>query len=121
MSKQFEHQRESRRGDWHCLVQQEPWNLTTKVYLIKHKGNGHADMASIENGNLTMRDIKLVDDTKPLFELPYDAWQTILGIMGSTTPSVRVEVTDAELKATKYHLEDLRKLVFKEVPNESKE
>lgn len=115
MAQQFYAQREGRSGEWRCVVVNKPWGDAVDVYLMR-QANGVAEIASIgKDGLIETKQIKegAGAESKPLFTLNYFAWQSVLQAMGDIEPDIKKEVIDSELKATKYHLEDLRKLVFK--------
>lgn len=113
MAQTFNYTKENRLGDWHCIVTQEPWNDTVKVHLA-FRHNGKLQLAKIENGKVVLSDHKEDADSEPMFVLPYMAWETVLGAIGGIPSDIKQESVDAELKATKYHLEDMRKLALKE-------
>ena len=113
MARHFDYQKEASVGDWKCVTVQEPWNDVVKVYLMQARGNDRY-VANIEKGKMVLTLIKEGEiEHEPFLTLPYFAWQSVLETLGSITPDIKKEVVDAELLATKFHLEDMRKLVFK--------
>lgn len=111
MAQNFNYNKENKLGEFHCIVTQEPWNDTVKVYLAQ-RNNGKLSTASIEGGELVMTELKGGKESKPMLVLPYMAWETILGVLGGIPSDIKQESVDAELKATKHHLEDMRTIVF---------
>lgn len=108
--KNFEYSKESRNNEWHCVVHQEPWTDKVKIYLMYIK-DGSRQIAHCKNGEIELSDIKDSVSDEPFLILPYLGWQTLLQCLGGITPD-QVEIeTSSELKATKYHLEDLRSLL----------
>ena len=108
MAQEFFKNREGRSGDWRCVVYQEPWNERVLVYLIDQKNRKIAVFG--KDGDLEMVDAK-EGESKPSMKIPYYAFQSILLAMGDVEPDIKREVVDSDLKATKYHLEDMRKLL----------
>lgn len=107
MATQFQHNREGKSGEWKCVIFNEPWNDNTKVYLINES---QRKIATIEKGKVILKEA-VEGTSEPFMVLPYDAWQSILQAMGNIVPDEEERSTNGELKATKYHLEDLRKLL----------
>jgi len=106
----FQFSKESKVGDWRCVVHQEPWNDNAKVYLM-FDGNGKRKIAKLENGAVILKDFVEGAESKPFMVIPYLAWQSIISVMGAIIPDEAIVETGSELKATKYHLEDLRTLL----------
>lgn len=105
MAKQFEWNKVGQSGDWKCVVYNEPWNLSVKVFLINERDR---KVAKIENGQILLTDLK-EGVSEPFFTVPMPAWKAIQDAMGNVEP--QMILNDGELNATKYHLEDMRKLL----------
>ena len=107
----FQYSKESKNNDWHCVVHQEPWTDQVKVYLMYVK-DGIRKVAHCKDGIVELSDYKENSaDNQPFLILPYMGWQTLLECLGGITPD-QIEIeTGSELRATKYHLEDLRTLL----------
>ena len=103
---------------WEIKVIEQPWNLTVKIYLIQ-KGN-RAYLAHIRKGFLELEEIKQ-GHTEPeaTMVLPSDVWNLIKETMVDNKVREKNEV-EAELGATKYHLEDMRKLLKLNPPPHTK-
>lgn len=112
MIKNFQHTKEAKTGDWQCVVVQEPWDFNVKIYLM-FTGNGKKQIASVYNGGILLTDYEeeSVNPSKPFLTMPVDSWQTLLQCMSGIVPDEEEIETGSELKATKYHLQDLRKLL----------
>lgn len=112
MATSFSANKEGRAGDWKCVITNKPWADAVDVYLL-HESHGKFEIANLnKDGTVVMKELKEgADDSKPFFTLPYFAWQSVLQAMGDVEPDIKKEVVDSELKATKYHLEDMRKLL----------
>ena len=50
--------------------------------------------------------------SEPFLRIPQDVWQLIVDAATETTPPTKKERVEAELEATKRHLDDMRHLVF---------
>ena len=107
----FQFSKEAKNQDWHCVVHQEPWSDSVKVYLMYVK-EGVRKVAQCKNGVVELSDYKEGSaNSEPFLTLPYMGWQSLLECLGGIIPDqVEIETT-SELKATKYHLEDMRKLL----------
>jgi hypothetical protein len=98
------------RGNWEVIEQEQIGNWTVKVYLVLKDGP-RPQVAHIKDGFLEMTEIKEGEmEVKPTFDINMDAWRTLKGAMTDKKVREKNEV-EAELGATKYHLEDLRKLL----------
>lgn len=114
MAQTYWAQREAKVGEWRCVVTNKPWGEWVEVWLMR-QNNGINEVAFInQEGLIETKKLKEgdVDSHKPLMTLNYYAWQAVLSVMGEIKPDIEEEVVEAELKATKFHLEDMRKLVF---------
>ena len=100
------------RGNWEVIEQEQVGQWTVKVYLVLRDGP-KPQIAHIKNGFFEMQEIKDEDegvDIKPTLHINLDAWKTLKLAMVENKVREKNEV-EAELGATKYHLEDLRKLL----------
>lgn len=114
MATNFKQNLEGKSGDWRCIVIQEPWNNRVKIYLFQ-VANGRTMQSSIKDGKMELREIKEGQDPedKPLLQVSREVWQALSDTLREVIPNIEKNEVDAELKATKYHLEDMRKLIFK--------
>lgn len=98
------------KDNWEIKVIEQPWNLTVKIYLFI-KGY-KTSLAHIVKGNLEITEIKEggAKEPEPTMILPIDAWNLLKITMIDNKVREKGEV-EAELGATKYHLEDMRKLL----------
>jgi len=94
-------------------VNQKPgWDLW-EIFLVSRIGNDVYNHNVDKNGNLIAKKIIAgVSATEPLLRISGSLWGDIVKAISSDLPNVERDVIDADLKATKYHLEDMRKLVF---------
>jgi hypothetical protein len=111
MSTNYYNSREGVSGDFKCVVFNEPWSDSVKVYLMNTKSR---EIATIDkDGIIRFEEIEQGADSnnKPLFTMSYFAWQSILQALGSIEPDDKQAENNGRLKATQYHLEDLRHLL----------
>ena len=96
--------------DFKLTVYNQPWNNKKSVYITRYSGN---ITENFSNGEWKkVKEGFSFEDIKPAIELRESMWQELIDQLSrEIKPTAKAEV-DAELKATKYHLEDFRKLVF---------
>lgn len=95
--------------NWEIKVIEQPWNLTVKIYLFV-KGY-RTSLAHFVKGNLEMEEVKeSAIEPDATMILPIDAWELLKRTMIDNKVREKNEV-EAELGATLYHLEDMRKLL----------
>ena len=102
-------------GNWQIVVNPRPGSFEIEVWLINVE-SGKARIANVmKDGSLEFREIKDGDPlgNAPFLRVPQNVWELIVNAISEVTPPLKKEVVDAELTATKFHLEDMRKLVFK--------
>jgi hypothetical protein len=98
---------------WELIVQDSIGHLETKIWLVNKAGR-IPTIASFDKGQLVMTEYKDGVDFPPSLSLPYYAWKSIKSAMLDNQEREKSEV-EAELIATKRHLEDLRKIVSKKL------
>ena len=99
-------------GSWKAFVQPSPGRDSMQVWLVKHVGNEVYNTTIQENGELLMTHHNAGEVTKPLMELPRTAWKEVLDAFMEYQKPTPVSVLEKEMEATKYHLEDMRTLIF---------
>ena len=98
---------------WKVFIEKTPWNDSIKVWAGYRLPDGTFHNATMENGSMRFTGVKGGEmPADPLLVLPMDVWQMLVDATTETTPPTKREVIDSELKATKYHLEDMRRLIF---------
>ena len=105
---------------WMVSVRFQPWSDRVEVWIANRREGRGTDIYHFdERGNMIASELKEgVADPGPTMIINRFIWEGIKkSIQGIEELPDKKEV-DAELKATKYHLEDLRKLVFKKNDNE---
>jgi len=99
-------------GGWKVFVQRRGWSDIIAVYITERVGSV-VSLASInKDGVLVFSVVKDGDEEKPTFMLPSFAWQLLVDAITDTTPPTKKQAVEAELNATRVHLEDMRSLVF---------
>lgn len=109
--------RQIRKEDesWVIQVEPIPYSLNVKVWLLQKYPSGDIYNCNIDKGIMVMRKVEneVKDAPKPLMEVPERAWGLIVDAITESLGDKPKVVTASELEATKYHLEDMRKIVFK--------
>lgn len=96
---------------YEIIVQDRPWNWTFAIYLINRGGEG-VFLGRVNDGKLTWEKTKEgADEDEPTLLLNHDLWEIMKQTMTEKHERDKHTV-EAELGATRYHLEDMRKLVF---------
>ena len=104
---------EVRKGDWILRIDPVPWSDMVRVWLVCKTPKGAANSA-IKDGRLELTEVEGgLDNPLPLMEIPSQIWEAFAEATQETVEPIKQEIVDAELKATKYHLEDFRSLIFK--------
>jgi len=94
---------------WEVIVTNKPWNMSRDIYLIER--GYKTSLAHIVKGQLEMTEVKEGStDPEPTMNIPWDVWEALKVSLIDTKIREKSEV-EAELGATKYHLEDMRKLL----------
>ena len=83
------------------------------IYIVQHNGKD-VFLAEMEGELLKFKPLKEgVSPRKATLQIPKSIVQKLIDAFAKAQPPTKQAEVDAELKATKYHLEDLRTLVFK--------
>ena len=97
-------------NNWKVYVQENFGQMSVRVYLINK--DRIPSIAHIKNGRVELEEmIEGSEPSEPTLELPLDAWEGLKAAMVENHERDKNTV-EAELGATKYHLEDMRKIVF---------
>ena len=109
-------------GNWQIVVNPRPGSFEIEVWLINIEG-GKAKIANVDkNGYLQLNEVidgYPTEGNTPFMRVPNPVWELIVNAITDTTPPLKKEVLDAELMATKYHLADMRRLVFDNIDKET--
>lgn len=97
------------------FVERMPWNDSTKIWVTSRGEDGRRFNYTIgKEGFLLATVVKEGEMApNPLMILPFEFVDQFVDALIEKIPPVKKEVVESELNATKYHLEDMRKLVFK--------
>lgn len=103
---------------WMISVRFKPWSDVVQVWIA----NRHDLKTDIyhfnENGQMVASELREgANDPEPTMVINQLIWRGIKQAFQGIEETPDKVAVDSELKATKYHLEDLRKLVFKEGDN----
>ena len=106
---------QKQEGNWQIVVNPRPGSFEMEIWLISVE-SGKAKAANVnKDGYLELKDVKdgvSLADNVPFMRVPYPVWELIVNAITEVTLPLKKEVLDAELTATKFHLEDMRQLVF---------
>jgi hypothetical protein len=96
-----------------------PVEGSTEIFLtMKDKNDGTRTHLTYDNQQFTAHKLPIGQlGVQPLFKLPWELSQKFLQAMANKLNEIGIRpegkpVLENELTATKYHLEDMRKLVF---------
>ena len=107
-----QYNKEATVGEWKCFTQANAVMTRVSVYLCRTSFNHIVEVASLnKDGEVVMTKYDEGKEYKPFLSLPYLGWQAVLQCLGAIIPDEVITETSSELKATKYHLEDMRKLL----------
>lgn len=101
----------TRFDDWEIIEQEVIGQFVTKIWLLNKQPNG-ISIAHFVGGNIELELVK-EDPSKeiePTLKINCDIWRMIKKSLTEEKVREKNEV-ESELIATKYHLEDLRKLL----------
>ena len=95
-------------------INQEAFADRVKIWIIdKGQGYGGPHIGHVVDGRLEFAEFEEGEELKPTFVFPGPFWNILALAIGEYEPPIEKDVAEADLKATKYHLEDMRRLVFK--------
>lgn len=104
------------KENFEVIVNRKPEWDAYEVFLINRVNGKVYNHHVTKDGAVEAVEIKEGDyEPKPLLRIPGLYWQEIVRAISKDLPNVTKDEVDAELKATKYHLEDMRKLVLKDL------
>lgn len=102
--------------EWKVKVNEEPWADMVAIWLAKRDMGKVYNCTVGKDGYLELTEHKPgAEPPPPLMRIPFPVKDMIISALTEAIPPVEKREVDAELKATKYHLEDMRKLALKEL------
>lgn len=102
--------------DYKVVVNPRPYDWNVEVWIIERRGDKSGIMSFDKTGIATITELKKNFET-PTFILPQQVWSLLIEAITEETPPKKMDRLDGEITATKYHLEDLRKLLKLEALN----
>lgn len=106
---------EARTNDgWVVVCRPSPWSDTQELWIGKVESNGKFYRGEVqEDGYLKLIETQEGSEmSTPTLRINRRAWEGFAEALRGVTPAIDKKEVDAELKATKYHLEDMRKLAL---------
>ncbi len=101
-------------SEYTVYVEREGWSDLTIIWLVRRDARGVYN-CTITDGNIVETLIKEGEQpSAPFCRLPRMQVDAIVSALTEKITPPKQEAIDAELGATRYHLEDMRKLVFHE-------
>lgn len=98
-----------REKNLEVIVRDFDGGWSTKIWIINRSFDG-VRSATVKNGMLEMTKIEEGKEPPPTLELNMDIWRELKRVLIDNKVREKNEV-EAELIATKYHLEDMRTLL----------
>lgn len=103
-------------GEWESKVENQIGTGSVKVWLYRRIAEDRIEIAHFtKDGFVEVTEVNYAAaeaEIPPTMILPFMSYDALVGALQQMKPVRAKEVVDAELAATKYHLEDMRKLVF---------
>ena len=95
--------------DWKIKIVNPGYKLTYDVYIFRNTNDGH--IIVFRGDELTT--VKEGEAFKPSFEMGEDMLQELANVLSEKGFKPKEGFYEAKIEATEKHLEDMRKLVFK--------
>jgi hypothetical protein len=101
---------------WFVKLIPEPWSNMVSLYIGQSTPNKNFICNIDEYGELIEHEVKSGKvDIKPTMKISRLIWDSLsMALQGVAQPPEKSHI-EGELQATKYHLEDMRKLALKEI------
>ncbi len=99
--------------EFEIRIQGHDWGRDYSIVPVRERADGSIEIAYPKDGKWELRLFKageIIPDDLPVLKVPQN-WLPLLSKALSEHFEVLPHATDQELKATKYHLEDLRKMI----------
>jgi len=99
--------------DWKIKKEHEFGRGFVKIWLYRELGNSYEVAHFGSNGEMTAEEVKGGSvEVAPTMILPAMGWDRLIESFKNQETTYHEKEVDAELKATKLHLQDMRDLVF---------
>lgn len=114
ITQKFEPVRVQTADGWVVVLNPSPWNDTYELWIGKVENSSKFYTATVQkDGFLELTETNAGEVHTPTMRISRVVWEGLAQALRGVTPQVDKREVDAELKATKYHLEDMRKLALK--------
>ena len=99
-------------GGWIVSVKHQPYSDLVEVWIANQDSRGISVCHFNKTGTMVMTLLKEGEpETEPTMKINGWIWDGIRQAINGVEPMPSKQAVDAELTATKYHLEDVRKLL----------
>lgn len=95
---------------WVIVVRPVPWNDYQEIWIGQNINGKMYQFSVDKNGDLESKVVENGQEATPILRIPRNVWWSLAEAIRGVLPEP--EPQKNELTATKYHLEDMRKLVF---------
>lgn len=100
-------------GEWIVNIVRRPWGMDAELWVARKIDDKTLVLNVSESGTLTETIVKEGEQPqKPFAIMPLELLQVFVDALTDKIPPTKKEVVEGILEATKFHLEDMRKLVF---------
>lgn len=97
---------------WVVSLNPSPWSDNMELWIAQVKQGKFYSGNVDKDGYLELKEVKEgLELQNPTLRINRRIWEGLAQALRGITPQVDKKEVDAELKATKYHLEDMRKLM----------
>lgn len=104
---------QSKVGDWVVSIQYTPWSDGVNIWFA-HKMLGKQYICRFtKDGQMEMSEFAEGITPEPTMKISGEIWEGIRQAISGVEETPQKQAVDSELKATRFHLEDMRKIVFK--------
>ena len=99
-------------GGWIVSVRHQPYSDLVEVWIAQQDARGTSIIHFDDNGRMVITLLKEgAINPEPTMKVNGWIWDGIRQAINGVEPMPSKQAVDAELSATKYHLEDVRKLL----------
>lgn len=104
------------QNEWKCKLANDPMSLNTMLYVFRESSKGHVEFATMEDGHIMLHEGDRLGPVKPFLILndymAKELFQSLAEALGKSGYKTEINhKAEGLLEATKFHLEDMRKLL----------